>query len=59
MIIVGGGSLGESGAGARLALLPGLDPRGAHMLAVGVLVPVGVGGRLLLIKGHWVYLPFS
>lgn len=46
------------GLGRCLTLLPGLDPQDAHVLGVGVLVP-GVGARLLLIKVHWVCLPFS
>lgn len=45
------------GLGRCLALLPGLDPRDAHVLGVGVLVP-GVGARLLFIKGTGCVCPF-
>lgn len=45
------------GLGRCVALLPGWDPRGVHILGVGVLVPGG-GGRLLLIKGHQACFPF-
>lgn len=36
------------GLGRCVALLPGWDPRGVHILGVGVLIPGGGGRRVSL-----------